>query len=409
MNNLNSFLFLTGFEFRKILRKKSTLAALLLMVLLSVLSCWGTLIGYSYKNGEPYESYYGALLKDREYARALSGRKIDAELLLEASAGYATIPANAPIYRDTEEYEQNARRYSIIYGIARSVYQSRTNKFDMTDFAVLSPDLANSFYDIRSERQTQSVNDTLMSDAAKESVLSRDSALEKPITFFYSGGYSRFLAIMYTTGIIGAFVMALAVSPIFAGEYSCGADQLILSSKYGKGILIRAKLFTGFSIAAVISVFLCIQTWLQCMLTYGFDGKNAAVQLYIPLCPYPMTAGSTAFLLSLCVLFACLMTASVTMLLSAKLKSSFWVIVLVFLLLVIPMFINIPEKPLLPYLLSFLLPSGMMQFENVISHFQYELFGLIIPPYVMMPIFAAVLSAALAPFAYRAFKRHQVA
>lgn len=184
MSNLSSFLFLTGFEFRKILKKKSTLAVLLLMILLSVLSCWGTLIGYSYKNGEPYESYYGALLKDREYARALSGRKIDAELLLEASAGYATIPANAPIYRDTEEYEQNARRYSIIYGIARSVYQSRTNKFDMTDFAVLSPELANSFYDIRSERQTLSVNDTLMSDAAKESVLSRDSAVKKPITFF---------------------------------------------------------------------------------------------------------------------------------------------------------------------------------------------------------------------------------
>lgn len=53
----------------------------------------------------------------------------------------------------------------------------------MTDFAVLSPELANSFYDIRSERQTQSVNDTLMSDAVKESVLSRDSAVKKTITF----------------------------------------------------------------------------------------------------------------------------------------------------------------------------------------------------------------------------------
>ncbi len=405
---MSDFWSLVRYEYKKILHKKSVFIVLVLAVIVTAASVWGTLFGNSYVEGEVFESHYDAIVKDRAYARSLAGRKIDTPLILEAAQAYAKIP-EADRYIDMPEYQTFARRYSEIYNISRAVYNTDARRFDMVDFQALSDEQAERFYTARRDKQVEAVEATAMSDKAKEKVLALDAQIKTPFTFSYTEGYTRFFTLMYTIGLMAAFVMAICVSPLFAGEYASGADQLILASKHGKHRLIQAKLFTGFSMSAAICLVLTLLSYILSLLTFGFDGGSAPLQLYYPTSPYPLTMGQTSLLLAVCTFFACLMTTAITMLLSARFKSSFGVIILISLLLVVPMFITVTYEHIALFNLFHLLPTNMMEFGPVTSPIQYELFGLVVRPYVFLPLFATLISVLLTPFSYRSFKHHQAA
>lgn len=252
------------------------------------------------------------------------------------------------------------------------------------------------------------IGQSRMSEHAKKEVLALDNQVQTPFTYSYIDGYTRFFTMMYITGLIAAIFTAICTAPLFSGEYACRADQLILASKHGKGRLIGAKLFTGFTAASGLAITFTLISYLQCMLTFGFDGGNAPLQLYMPMCSYPLTLGQTALLLSASVLCACLFTAAVTMLLSARFRSPFPVIVLTGLLLLVPMFTNVTEANILLYNLVHLLPTNMLVFKNITSLIQYELLGLVVRPYVFLPLFGAAVSVLLTPLAYRSFRNHQI-
>lgn len=73
--------------------------------------------------GEVYESNYAAMVKDRGYARALAGRALDGDLLMEAATAYAQIP-EAEKYQETPAYLTIARPYSGVYSVGRVVYNT---------------------------------------------------------------------------------------------------------------------------------------------------------------------------------------------------------------------------------------------------------------------------------------------
>ena len=404
---MRDFWTLVGFEYRKILGKRSVKIALLLTLFLSVFSIWGTLMGSYYIEGEVFETNAEAAKKDRAYARTLSGRVLDSELLLEAANAYGTIPEDAAVYQSTDEYQKNARKYSAIYNLARQVYDTATIRFGAPEMVELESTRAEQFYETRERCMTELIEKAPVSEKAKESMLQYSSEIKKPWIFSYSDGYTRFMTIMATSGVMAAFVMAICLAPLFAGEYANHTDQLLLSAKYGKGKLIKDKMFTGFSIKAIVTLSITIQSYFQSMLTFGFDGGNANVQIYDALFPYPLTLKQAALLQSICVFFACMCMSALTMFLSSRMKSSFGVIILSSLILITPMFIKVSAYPLIGYLLFHLMPANMMQYDYVFSMIPYEIAGVILPPYVMMPIVAVCITLLLIPFTYQEFKNHQ--
>lgn len=72
------------------------------------------------------------------------------------------------------------------------------------------------------------------------------------------------------------------------------------------------------------------------------------------------------------------------------------------------MFLDVSDAPVWAYELFTLLPSNMTAFWYVMSDFQFELFGMIIPNYIFLPIFAAAGSCLCSYLAYRGFKKHQI-
>lgn len=105
---MRQFWTIVGFEYRKILRRRSTWAALAAALIFALLNSQLYLMGGSYINGEYLESNRQAMEKDRGYALALSGRPMDGELLTEAARAYQAIPQDAELYQATQEYQQTA-------------------------------------------------------------------------------------------------------------------------------------------------------------------------------------------------------------------------------------------------------------------------------------------------------------
>lgn len=404
---MNNFWQLTRYEYKKILRKKSTIIILILTVAVTLLSSLAILVGNVYVDGVPTETYYEAMKTERSYARAHSGLEIDSSLLLEMSTAYGKVPAEGK-YSETKEYNLYARKYSHIYGIARTIYGELEEKFSIAQIQKLTPEMADSLYDIRREAVEREVSSLMASEATKEHLLQLDSQVETPFVFDYAEGYARFFGIMYTTGIIICFASAILLASIFAGEYTSGADQLLLSSRNGKKTLIYAKLFTSVTLSGGICLFLTLLTYLQCMFTYGWDGINAPIQLFMPLTVYPFSIGTTVLLYGINIFMATQLTIGITVFLSSRMKTPFGVIVITCIFLMFPMFISDPERSVLLSNFLSMLPTNMMAIWNLLSLRLFEFGRISIEPYIICPILCAILSAFFLFFAKRGFEKHQI-
>ena len=406
---MNLFFDLAGYEFKKILCRKRTVIVLAFVVLISALSVFGTIIGnyyYTDENGnEVVTSRYDEEMIDRKYAEELSGRVIDADLIMEAVEAYKQVPINGKVYyTNTTEY-QNIRKYSEIYGIVIRILDLA----GVEGFQNLTREQAEQFDQIRRESREYIIENSEISENMRAYWQKCLDESPETLTYEYSGGYYRFVTIMYTTAIMAGVAIAIIISGIFSEEYTSGADSLILSSKHGKGIVIGAKLFVAFVISAALIILLTAINYAETMIVWGSNGADGQLVLLGHFSPYNMTIGQSVILYSLCALAACIFFAAITSMLSALFKTPFNTIVIMAILLIVPMFISVPdEAPIWVFCLENLLPTNMMAFWGAMYEYQYEILGLIIPPYVFIPIFAAVGSCICVYFAYQAFRKHQI-
>lgn len=407
---MSIFFELVRFELKKILRRKRTVIVLAFAVIVGALSVFGTVIGtyyYTDENGsEVAISRYEDDMIERQDGEALSGRAIDADLIMEAVEAYkSVVPLESGNYIGTSEYQNNARKYSEIYGIVRRIFQLSS----LAEFQNLTREQAEQFDAVR----LQNMEQTIMNGATSENVRKyRQKCLNNTsatLTYEYWGGYYRFVTIMYTTALMAGAAIAVMISGIFSDEYTSGADSLILSSKHGKGLVIGAKLFTAFSVSAVLIALLSGISLIESFIVWGAGGANASLELVSGVFPYPLTIGQAVLLYFICMLAGCIMFAAITALFSSKLQLPFNTIVIMTALLIIPLFISIPEEaPVWISCLANLLPVGMFTFWGAMFEFQYEIFGLVIPPYIFLPVFAVIVTGICAYFAGRGFKGHQI-
>lgn len=399
MSNISE---LIRFEYRKIFKRRSNIITLLLAVFVTAFSSAGPLMGNYYIKGEISESNYDSMKKDREYIRSLSGREIGSEILSESIEAYSRIPPTDGRYTDTKEYQQYARPYSEVYYMIRKSY----NINDLKEIKLLTGEDAENFYNIRQSTVERSIEETTMTPAEKAESVKISRQVKTPFIYSYTGGYTRFFSQMYTTTILICFICSICISPLFAGEYTDKTDSLILSSKYGKNKVIYAKLITGISFSILLSILLTIVSYVTTMSFFGWEGGNAPIQFFLPLSIRPFTMMQVALLYCALILFGNILSAALTMLLSAKLKSPFTVIVIMTAITVFPMFINLSEDVLWIYHSFNLIPVNMFSVHNITDKFSIGLFGLTVQPYEMILAFAVVSSMALLPFTYKNFKNH---
>ncbi len=407
---MNLFFDILGYEFKKTLCKRRTVITLALVLILGALSVFGTIIGNYYyydENGNEFAvSRYEDEMLDRKYGEELSGRVIDADLIMEAVEAYKQVPMNGSIhYTNTPEYQQTARKYSEIYGIVRWVLDLNS----VEDFQSLTREQAEQFNRIFRENRQYVIDNSQISENVRAYWQKCLEESPETLTYEYSGGYSRFVTIMYTTAIMAGAAISIIIAGIFSEEYTSGAVSLILSSKHGKGLVIGAKLVTALTVAAALIILLTAINYAETMIVWGSGGADGSLIMLGNIFPYNMTIGRSALLYSVCVLAACLLFAAITSLLSALFKTPFSTVVIMAILLIVPMFITVPNgSPIWLYTLENLLPTNMMAYWGAMYEYQYEIFGAIIPPYIFLPTFSAIVSCICVIFAYRIFKKHQI-
>lgn len=402
---MNNFWSLVDFEYKKILTRKSVLIAICVAFLCILLTNSLMVMGSDPITGM---SSYDTMRMDKKYELELSGRPLDAALILEAAKMYRKIPDDVSPYTSSKDYQQYARPYAAVYNLINSAYASRGSAFDLADFQTISKADAEDYYNIRAMQYRVNLeNNDLYSQANVETVLALDKEVSKPFTMQYADGYLRFFAFSVTNAFIVMFLIAFILSPIFSEEYQIGTDSLILTSKNGKDSQAFAKLFTAVSFSVAMAFLFLLIGYLQCMMIYGFEGANAQIQLHIPLLTYHFTMIEVAGLLFITTIFGAFLMTGICVCLSSALNKSVVVLAICVIVILLGMFngLSVPgfEK------LRYFLPSSMgTYFDVIVNQFSFHVFGTQVMLYQMVCIVAFVVGSILLLIALRNFKHHQI-
>lgn len=104
-------------------------------------------------------------------------------------------------------------------------------------------------------------------------------SFHSPLVFSFDYTWQTAFNILFNSNVVFAIFLLIVLAPVFSEEYSSGAANVILSTRYGKSKVIQAKFTAAFLIAAISAVIFCVVILLACGAYFaGFEGWNADIQ-----------------------------------------------------------------------------------------------------------------------------------
>lgn len=228
----------------------------------------------------------------------------------------------------------------------------------------------------------------------------------------YSYGYRKgWEQILYNMkwGILVMMIVCIGIAPVFAGEYQSKCDSLFLCMKYGKNKLAAAKVVTAWLYTSAVYVGITVINFVVVALFLGLEGWDLPVQWYNPSIPasYDVAMGQACLLMFVLGYVLTLGIMSVTLWMSSIFKNAYGVIVTAFLLLIVPLFLQMGSCGyLLGHILS-LLPSNILHF-SFFDYTAYSFGGKVFDCLSMDLIVNGTAALAFSLAGYRMFTRHQV-
>lgn len=130
-----------------------------------------------------------------------------------------------------------------------------------------------------------------------------------------------------TTMLFLGLVIVMGVSGVFSEEYSRKTDALLLTSRHGKRLCVRAKLLASFLFTFTCYGGILLTVILPFLINGGLKGWDAGVQLDslagLYLVPYTLNCGQAALLLMFGGLLGLLMLTAETLFISVLSRTSF--------------------------------------------------------------------------------------
>lgn len=209
-------------------------------------------------------------------------------------------------------------------------------------------------------------------------------------------------------------VLPLMTSPdfmqqeIFAGEYQTGMDAIILSTRYGKSKTVTAKIIAAILFGTVVFAVNAAASLIIPLMTFGMEGDSLPLQIMDSTCPYDLTFAEAIFITLAIAFIVMLGLTSLTLLLSAKMKSSYTVLIIDVMIIFVPVFTGTGRTSLSSHILQ-LLPyqalSGLSQFKQ---YFSWSFGNIVLNLLTMTVLVYLILSVLSLFFAALSFKKHQV-
>ncbi len=413
---------LLHYELRKSLRRRSVLAALVAVLVIDVLiAVFGTFDGEP-TNCLPYsrakvmqvrqdERAYAGMINDawikrvndtssailHDPANQVSTeerRKITEELMAE---GLSLEAVNAPenIVRFVRPDVLNSRKFQSLedplVASGFSAYAARTGK-----------ELARQFRAQNSGRKGEAL-------AAKAEAMYGYLSTSYKAWYDYNWGWSRLHAIQTILPFTVGVFLLITLAPLFSVEYVRKTDSLLLSAKYGKTMLIRAKLTTAFLIAVSFWLFMQLFNMGLIFSLFGAEGARSFVQNWaVNPSPYAFTFETSYLAVTAMSLLGVLYLTATIVLISSWCRNPFTALVIGALAILLPaMHLTVFSGAAMARVLMFL-PTAMLIGVNYFKTFEaWHLAGHV----VMLPVIAAgaaiVLTVLMTTGSWSRFKRHQ--
>jgi len=144
-----------------------------------------------------------------------------------------------------------------------------------------------------------------------------EAQVEKPFVYRYISGYQDILADVFGLSNVIPLVAAVCLCGVFSEEKRTRADALIFSSKQGRFPQYLAKVLAGVTVILAAMLLVIGADAVTILLTQGWDGFDAALQLENLNSSLPISIGqATLTMLGLLLLYG-LLCGGVTMLFSA--------------------------------------------------------------------------------------------
>lgn len=204
-------------------------------------------------------------------------------------------------------------------------------------------------------------------------------------------------------------IICIGIAPVFAGEYQSKSDSLLLTTRYGKSKLIRSKILASIFYTSIVYWSITIGYSIIYFLVLGANGSSLPIQLYNTSFPisYNLTMNQAVVLFLLVGYMATLCIMGVTLFLSSILKSSYSVIIVDFLFIIIPAFLYPSMGGYLWQHVLALMPSKIMEFKYD-DYITYSFGNLMLNRPQMLCGFYILLLVILVTIAECNFKKHEV-
>lgn len=388
------------YELKKIMRRKIVWISMAISVAVIVFTVGGPMLDFLFgEEGE--ETLYEAFLTDRAYQQALEGRPIDQTLLEEMAEGYSKLP-KVEVYSGTEEYQTYARPYSAIFHFVRVVADMRVA--EALDWEADEEEL----YLRRQAALAREADSYGLTQEEKGFWQGQEERFRWPVEFRYKEGWWRLHDCLYTIALLGILMAAVCLSGVFTEEHARRMDQLILSSRHGRQTVYLAKFLAGLTFGLAQALVFTAVTFLTAFAIYGAEGFWADFRLaragFFP----PMSIGQAVLLCYGCMTAAMLVTAAFVMTLSEVTKSSIGTLSTVAGMILLSMFVNVPERfRVLSQLWSYL-PSEFTAVWNIFNPRTVPLFGTFLLSWQAAPLLYLLLGIGFALIGKRAFVGYQV-
>lgn len=236
--------------------------------------------------------------------------------------------------------------------------------------------------------------------------LDKANSVSTPIEYGYAGGWKDFLD-MAQFLIFALLAVAIMCASVFNEEYSAKTDAVILSTKYGKTRLGKAKVAAAF-IGSSITYWIAALTLLVIpLIFFGAQGARLPMQALMLTNTYPISTWEASLICCLVGYLAALALLGVVLALSAHMRSSMGILAIAIALVLIPLFIPNLHNNIANHIV-FLFPYFALNPNNLFDMISYAVGPIIIEyPIFCLTLYAFLFVVGLA-FAVRSFRNHQV-
>lgn len=245
-------------------------------------------------------------------------------------------------------------------------------------------------------------------DMEKQFLIKQYEQLEIPLYYEYADGWIALLEYAPSIIMLTVLITSFFVSGIFSNEFQLKADAIYFSTKYGRNKAVKSKVEAGGIIITIIYWVVALLYSAIVLGILGADGANCAIQAGFGSWKsfYNITYFENYLLTMVGGYIGSLFILTISMLISAKTKSTVLSVTVPFIFVFLPSFLS--GFSALIEILG-LLPDQLLQMNVAIKYFNLYQFGdRVIGAVPIIMILYAVLYVLMVPILYRVYQKAEI-